>query len=186
MILKEVVSYASREPREDEVEGREHYFISVADAEKMIEEQNIKIKTTINGVIYFSTDEEIRSKNTYKIDPIGLKRFKEEYSDLDIKTIYIHCPRMVRMARTLDSRGTSYEFEKREEAENHQFDLFEASAKYDYKIENINLKESVAELMLFIDNNPADMYCIVGRTGSGKDTIIKETNKILEKLNRNK
>lgn len=181
MILKEVVSYASREPRVDETEGVEHYFISREKAEDMIKNNEIKIKTEINGIIYFATDDEIRSKNTYKIDPIGLRKFKEEYTDLNIKTIYIYCPTIIRKCRAINNRGLLYNFDERNISEDKQFNDFEINSEYDYKINNINLKESIDNMIQFLNNNPADMYCIVGRTGSGKDTIIKETNKVLIK-----
>lgn len=180
MQLKEVISYASRKRRKDEMEGREHYFISKEKAEKMIENGEAKIKTYINGIYYFATDDEIRSKNCYKIDPVGLKNLKELYNDLNIKTIYIHCPTLIRKIRVVDSRGSSYKFNERNKSEDKQFNEFESDRLYDFKIENIILKESVAEFLYYISNNKADMYCIVGRTGSGKDRLIKEVNKILK------
>lgn len=184
MILKEVVSYATRKPRKDEVEGREHYFISKDKGLEMLENGEAKIFTYINDVLYFATDEEIRNKNTYKIDPIGLYKLKKEYPDIKIKTIYIYAPDAVRKKRSADSRGNLYNFEERNSSENEQFRKFESDKAYDIKIENIDLKESRTELLLFLERNPADLYCFIGRTGAGKDTLIREVNNVLEKMDK--
>lgn len=169
--LQEVISYASRPKREDEVEGREHYFISREEAEKMIKQNNVHIKTEINGVIYFATDEEIKEKNIYKIDPKTLNDLKTYFSDLNIKVIYIWASEELRRKRAKKRKDIS--FNKRNADEDEQFNIFEKE-DVDLTVNNSSNPEITTGIILgYIEEHPADLYCIVGRTCSGKDTIIK-------------
>ena len=190
--LKFVVSYTTREKREKETEGVEHYFISPEAAKEKLHTEQILAYTKIGEIEYFSTLETLNDSNLYIIDPLGIKYLRSNFPKLHIKVIYIMTDSDLRMkrAKSRDNKDFIKSFEKRNAAEDKQFTEFENEKSYDYIIFNNNEQKSAVKVLIdYIVQTTKDslrsdkdlpLYCIVGRTGSGKDSICQEAIKYFE------
>ena len=144
--LKLVCSYATRPRRDNETEGKEHYFVTKEEFDRIKNEkcENILAYTKISsnddseGYEYMALEDELEKSNVYIIDPNGIKYLKDKYEDkLDIKVIYIYAPIEKRRERAKASRSDfEKEFEKRVEAEEGQFRDLVANKEYDYIVCN--------------------------------------------------
>ena len=76
-----VVSYTTREKREGETEGLEHFFISEDTCKELERECHIIAPCTLGKVKYFSTVESIMNGSVYIIEPSGVRWFKEHKTD---------------------------------------------------------------------------------------------------------
>lgn len=182
--IKEVVSYTTRLMRDTETDGVEHYFITSDEAQIKLKEENILAYTKIGKYEYFSTKEKLGDSNFYIIDPKGIKYLKENNTDLNIKTIYISIPDNIREERCKSRSDYETAYKKRCESENEQFTEFEQSMQWDCYIENIDFEISIFKFILFIIENfrkesKDTLFLVAGRTGSGKDLLIKEAKKLI-------
>lgn len=158
--LKTVCSYTNRPKRDNETEGKEHYFVSKVDFDILMKTnpENILAYTKIcsdecpNGYEYMALDSELDKANVYIIDPRGIKYLKEKYSDkYNIVVIYIHANYEQRKARAKASRSDfEAEFEKRAKAENERFRDFIENREYDYIVFNSDDSYQSSSFMLAI------------------------------------
>ena len=181
--LKPVVSYTTRSKREKETDGVEHYFITPEEAKEKLATEHILAYTKIGEIEYFATLESLNDSNLYIIDPKGIKYLKENFRKLNIKVIYIMTDNELRIqrAKSRDNEDFIKSFEKRNAAEDEQFTEFEEYKKWDIILLNNNdgsdcIEDFIAYVLstmrdAIIENKPDPLYCVVGRTGSGKDYI---------------
>lgn len=186
--LDPVVSYTTRAKRDNETEGVEHYFISKEIAKDKLSKEQIIAYTKIGEIEYFASVEALYGSNIYIIDPNGVKYLKENNPKLEVVSIYISIPYEIREERCSTRSDYETAFKKRYESENEQFLEFEQNARYDYLIENIDLATSVYQFLQIIfkhrimfdpEYDTNTLFLVIGRTGSGKDTVIKEANEII-------
>ena len=182
--IKEVISYTTRLMRDGETDGVEHYFITSDEAQTKLKEETVLAYTKIGEYEYFATKEKLKDSNFYIIDPRGIKYLKENDFGLNLKTIYISIPDHVREERCKSRSDYETAYKKRCESENEQFTEFEQSMQWDCYIENIDFEISIFKFILFIVENFRNeskdtLFLIVGRTGSGKDLLIKEAKKMI-------
>jgi guanylate kinase len=146
-LYKPVCSYTTREKRDGETDGKEHYFITKSEFDNIKREagENVVAYTKIanekgEGYEYMATLKEVMDANIYIIDPLGLKYLKDRFSDkLDVIAIYIYAPFVQRKKRAEKSRSDfNTKFEKRVNAERGQFDHFYRHRKFDYIIYNFD------------------------------------------------
>ena len=184
--LNEIVSYATREKRDNEINGREHWFISKEEAKNKLSQNNILAYTKIGDIEYFTTNDQLNESNVYKINPDAINDMKLD-KDIISKIIYISVPDDIRLERAKSRSDYDKEFEKRNSAEDKQFTEFEKNGKIDKSILNIDLEESIFVFIKFIietyrkNPNRKILFIIVGRTASGKDTILIKAKEILNK-----
>ena len=191
---KLVVSYTTRPIRENEIEGREHYFITDKEADKLLKENKVIAYTKIGetGYRYFTLENNLVNSNCYIIDPTGIKDLKKRFLELRkrIKIIYIYTPSIIRELRAKNNRSdynTSYK--KRCEQEDKQFSEFERNKNYDKVILNVgSFESSVESLVNYMDSvyKKDTLFLIVGRTCSGKDSLTNNAIKILNKSENTK
>ena len=196
--LKPVVSYATRPMRPNEQNGVEHIFISNSEAEEMIMSDDVQIAayTKIGEYMYFVTYDQIKdlSNNLYVIDPYGIENIlMNNYRDIrNYVIIHVSTSKRNRKKRAKKRPGYNRKIYKtRVSAENKQFNDFENVkircrffCKPVYNIDNNNsMEESIEEFKNIILETyyPDTMYLIVGRTCSGKDTLV---TKIIEEFNK--
>lgn len=158
--LKTICSYTTRPKRDNETEGKEHYFVSKVEFNQLMKANpdNILAYTKIcseenpDGYEYMALDNELETANVYIIDPKGIKYLKEKYSDrYNIVVIYIHAKYEQRRERARLSRSDfEKEFDKRVESENEQFETFIKNREYDYIVFNSDGSYSDALFMLGI------------------------------------
>lgn len=190
--LKPIVSYTTRPIRSSEVQNREHIFINNEEADKLLEDSSkILAYTKIGDNRYFALVDQLQDYNAYIIDPKGLKNLKEIHPELKIKSIYITLDSDTRAERYLARIGkpvkedTIKEFNDRDKSESEQFDEFEREDKDHITINNNNLYmvNTVFNIFCYIINNYSDdtLFCFLGRTASGKDTLVRKVCELFEK-----
>lgn len=190
--LKPVVSYTTRPKRSSETEGVEHYFIKPEEAKNIMEKEQVIAYTKIGEIEYFATIEALNGSNVYIIDPKGLTYLREHCGNLHLLVIYIETMDSIRMKRAQKRDNADFlaAFEKRNAAENDQFTEFEKSKDWDWKVENnfdyphaaIRRLTEYIKLTSFgrEEDEAPILYCIVGRTGSGKDYLTTQAIKYFE------
>ena len=154
--LREVVSYTTRPMRDNEVEGREHYFISKDKMTELIKNDELIAYLDMSnpseeprsGYEYGSTIDEVLASDMYIIDPLGLDKLKNNIKrkglNINVVSIYIKTNNEVRKNRIINSdrfkttEDGENEWIKREHNEKHLFDTFEKNEEYDYIIDNSN------------------------------------------------
>lgn len=181
--LKPVVSYTTREKREKETNGVEHYFITPEEAKEKLVTEHILAYTKIGEIEYFATLEALNDSNLYIIDPKGIIYLKEHFPKLNIKVIYIMTDNDLRIerAKQRDNKDFLKAFEKRNTDEDEQFTKFEESEDWDIIIYNNGKAEDatkeLVDYVMYTTHNALvrgkddPLYCVAGRTGSGKDYI---------------
>lgn len=186
--LSFIVSYATRPMRVNETNGIEHIFISNEEADKLLEDkENIIAYTEIGDIRYFTNTECFnKGDNVYIIDPNGIKYMKEHLKNKSIKVIYIYASDEVRERRAASRQDKLDVYKERIKSEDAQFTEFEANHhNYDLFVNNRDedLHYSVDRIIDFIRRTFSNdtLYCIVGRTCSGKDTLMKN---VFELVNR--
>ena len=91
--LKTICSYTTRPKRDNETDGKEHYFISKVEFNQLMKAKpdNILAYTKIcskenpDGYEYMALDNELKTANVYIIDPKGVKYLKEKYSKKSVR-----------------------------------------------------------------------------------------------------
>lgn len=143
--FKPICSYTTRPKREEEVEGREHYFVSQEEFESIMTLGDVIAYTKItkdgtNGYEYMATLSEIEAgKNIYIIDPKGIQDLKQRFPDLDIYTVCITAPERERIQRAVANRKQSVnDVLERIENEKEQFMEFRRTHGYNSIIFNPN------------------------------------------------
>ena len=146
--LKAVCSYSTRPMRDNEVEGREHYFSTKSEFHKLMHDRAddilgyTKITSSNNpdGYEYMALIDELEDSNLYIIDPLGLKYLKDHFGDKisNIVVIYITAPLNERVSRAKERSDFNTEFKKRVMNEYEQFLDFNIDHAYDYVIKNYN------------------------------------------------
>lgn len=190
--LKPVVSYTTRAKRNSETEGVEHYFIKPEEAKDIMEKEQVIAYTKIGEIEYFATIEALNGSNVYIIDPKGLTYLRKHCGNLHLLVIYIDTLDAIRRKRAQKRDNIDFlaAFEKRNSDENDQFTEFENKKDWDWRVEN-NFDQpyaAIKKLTEYIrltsigreeDEDPI-LYCIIGRTGSGKDYLTTEAIKYFE------
>jgi guanylate kinase len=138
--LTPVVSYTTREKRECEIDGREHWFVTMEDYGKAVsnKEDPIFAETTINNCKYWTTESQILKADMYIINPAELDAAKEKCSELgkNAKAIHISVlPELqLKRAKERDEKGYQNAIDKMKD-EQAQFNTY---YQYDYVIDNDN------------------------------------------------
>ena len=185
--FKPIISYTTRPKRDSETEGIEHYFITNEEADNLLKNNNTLAYTKIGHYRYFTLHDQLKTQNVYIIDPTGIEDTNYRYPEMKKITIYINSEYTNRMNRYINrsSECTVEDFEVRNSAEDEQFTLFEnnlSSLKDTYTISNNSpyfiTALTIASKLVINTYDPNILYCIVGRTSSGKDTIVKHLVKL--------
>ena len=145
--MTKVCSYTTRPKRINE--GDTHIFIQPGDVDKY--KDDIIAQTVIGDIEYFATITQVLNSDFYIIDPKGLgdlwKYWDFEKHPLKIVTVLISVPVDVQH-RFLMNRGDDAEVvRKRMAAEDAQFCEFEKEYKNKHVLTNLNLTQTVNDLL---------------------------------------
>ena len=139
--MKFICSYTTRPKRDYETNGKEHWFVTDEEADKLINENTILAYTQIGEYRYFTILEKLNNENVYIIDPYGIKNslIPLVYKDkIEICIIYINTPKFIREYRSKKRNDDNEIYKKRKEAEEKQFNDFRKELKlHGYKNQNI-------------------------------------------------
>jgi len=178
------ISYTTRLQRLGETDGVEHLFISEEKADEILKDKDkILAYTEINNRRYFTLTDQMKDHNVYIIDPNGIKDIQERHPEVKLNIYHITCSFNNRYRRYMQRLGLEctakdmWKFKDRDSSEDKQFTDFEAaSIPYTSFInDNPYLNGTVSNIFCKIveDYDPKAIICIVGRTASGKDTIVR-------------
>ena len=136
-----IVSYTTRDIRVGEEDGREHYFISDEEMDKLEKRDDILAWTQFDktGFRYCASIKDLDDDGiyTYIIDPNGIKWLKEHYKgNAEIISLYFDLSETAIMRRALIRGDIREVIEERLDSEREQFDAFKESGKYDALIDS--------------------------------------------------
>lgn len=103
--ITKVITTTTRPMRNGEVNGRDYFFVSREEFEKMIKEDRFVEYTNYNGYLYGSTKDQIAPDKCVVIDPAGLKAYIA-LGDKNIITFFLDSSEETRFKRMLE-RGDS-------------------------------------------------------------------------------
>ena len=140
------ISYTTRPPRQNEINGVDYQFVSPGKFRRMIEEGQLVEWTEIYGNFYGTSKtsvEEYRRKGTdivFDIDPVGARSIKEEYRDS--VTIFVLPPSRGELKERLGTDDESVIKKRLDKAREE----IEQSNWYQYRIVNDDFKSAVKQL----------------------------------------
>jgi guanylate kinase len=147
--LRHSVSHTTRLPRTDEVPGRDYFFISAAEFEKMKCAREFAESAEVHGNLYgtaIKTLEEYRADGNdviLDIDCQGARQLKERYREGVF--IFILPPSFQELRRRLDLRNSD-SADVKERRINNAAEEIRESGWYDYIIVNDVYSKAVEEL----------------------------------------
>ncbi|MGB5705124.1 MAG: guanylate kinase [Polyangiales bacterium] len=148
--LRFSVSHTTREPRPNEVDGQDYFFVSEDAFRQVLAKDGFAEWAEVHGNLYGTSVSEIERARTagkagllFDVDYQGARQIKEKFPHAI--GVFILPPSMEELRRRLDGRGSDDEesrqlrFEKaREEIEHYPF--------FDYMIVNDDLQQALGEL----------------------------------------
>lgn len=170
------ISATTREPRPGEVDGKDYFFKSVSDFEKLID-YNGFIEWAQYVENYYGTprkfvEEELEKGNNVilEIEVQGAMAVKEQYPDAVL--IFLTAPDAHSLKTRLEGRGTEEEkvIAKRLK---RAYEETDDMPHYDYLVINDDLEECV-------DNVNAVIIAEGFKTSNNKDYITKTKNELLD------
>ncbi|OQX55895.1 MAG: guanylate kinase [Candidatus Aminicenantes bacterium 4484_214] len=145
------VSHTTRSRRLNEVEGKDYYFVSHEEFEKMIKEDRFVEWAVVHGEYYGTSKREIEKKAALAdvildIDVQGAQQIKERMKRGIF--IFIFPPSFEELKKRLSRRGETVEsLHRRLETARKELRFY---AQFDYLIINDDLKSAVTELKAVI------------------------------------
>lgn len=149
------ISMTTRLPRENEIEGKDYYFISKNEFIKNIKENNFFEYEEVYKDIYYGT---LKSKVIDKLnqginvilelDVCGALNIKKQYKDTIL--IYISPPSIEELKKRLLERKTDEIKDIKERINKAEYEL-SFKDKYDYIVINNNLETAINEVKTIID-----------------------------------
>jgi guanylate kinase len=148
--LRFSVSHTTREPRPNEVDGQDYFFVSEHAFRQLLADDGFAEWAEVHGNLYGTSVSEIERARAggkagllFDVDYQGARQIKEKFPHAI--GVFILPPSMEELRRRLDGRGSDDEesrrlrFEKaREEIEHYPF--------FDYMIVNDDLQQALGQL----------------------------------------
>lgn len=151
--LKIAISATTRHRRENEVEGRDYFFISQEEFDRRIENNEFLEYAFVHGNMYGTLISEVKSCTEdgsdviLEIDVQGGRTIKEKFADC--VSIFILPPNMNELASRLNGRATDDEETIRLRLETAITEV-KCVYDYDYAVVNDNIEECVDEIKSII------------------------------------
>ncbi|AUC60473.1 guanylate kinase Gmk [Cyanobacterium sp. HL-69] len=143
------ISATTRQPRTGEVDGKDYYFLTTAQFESMIEEENLLEWAQYAGNYYGTPKqavvEQINQGKTVilEIELLGARQVKENFEQSQL--IFILPPSEEELERRLRGRGNDAEEAIKKRLARAKEEIA-AQDEFDYKIVNDQLESAIAQL----------------------------------------
>lgn len=144
------ISASTREPRGNEVDGKDYYFISQEEfLHRIAQEQFIEFEEVYSGTFYGTLKSELEriwaqgKQVIFDIDVIGGLRLKRKFGDRAL-AIFVHPPSLEILESRLRGRGTDSEEKIRERVEKAKNEL-DYAPKFDVVLTNNELAEAFTQ-----------------------------------------
>lgn len=141
--FKKVVSYTTRQPRENEVDGVDYHFITQEHFNTLKDEGFFAEIGCYNNWWYGCAVKDCTDDKVAVLTPHGLRQMKA-IEGLNIASYYIKVPQRDRLIKILQRGDNIYESMRRSISDLGMFDGIEDEV--DYVIENDEYKKSVEEI----------------------------------------
>ncbi len=140
---KKLISYTTREPRANEVNGKDYHFVTNEEFYKLKLQGFFAEVGEYNGWSYGSAVEDCTDDKVFVSTPHGLRQLKKN-KDLHIISFYIKTSRRDRLIKILERGDNIDESYRRNLSDVGQFDGIEDEVTY--VIDNVGFKKSVEEV----------------------------------------
>ena len=134
--IKKAITTTTRQLRCNEVNGRDYFFVSKEEFNKMMQEDRFVEHTLYNGNYYGSTKDQIADDRSVVIDLEGLKSYSS-LNDARIVTFYLKTCEDVRFKRMLE-RGDKEEDAHKRIANDRIIFADENIPRVDFRIDSEN------------------------------------------------
>lgn len=141
--FKRIVTYTTRPPRKNEVNGVDYNFVNDQQFLTMLSRKYFAETASYNGWLYGSAKKDYDRNSIAVLTPKGLRTIKRNGID-NIISIYIDVPRRDRLIKCLERGDDIEEAYRRNLSDVGQFDGIEYEV--DFHIENPNYKKSIEEI----------------------------------------
>ena len=160
------VSVTTRLKRQNEIDGKDYFFKSDEEFDKMVKEEKFLEHARVFGYSYGTLKSEINSKITNGINVIvdidwqGTRQIEEHISD-DIVKIFILPPSIKELEKRLGARATETQdsFKKRMSEARKEISHYN---EYDFIIINDDVQESVNKIKLILNSESLRRHRQVG------------------------
>ena len=160
------VSVTTRLKRQNEIDGKDYFFKSDEEFDKMVEEEKFLEHARVFGYSYGTLKSEINSKITNGINVIvdidwqGTRQIEEHIPD-DIVKIFILPPSIKELEKRLGARATETQdsFKKRMSEARREISHYN---EYDFIIINEDVQESVNKIKLILNSESLRRHRQVG------------------------
>lgn len=130
--MKYAVSYTTRPPRPGETDGKDYFFLSQTECQRMIDEGKFYEAIDFNGWTYATSVEQFYNDDVFIMTPSGLAHLAEEdrkksfviFFDIDENIRRVRLEERIMPGHTVDARLQA------------DLDLFANFSNYDLKITN--------------------------------------------------
>jgi guanylate kinase len=140
---KKIVSYTTRKPRQNEVDGIDYHFITVEQF-KSLKEQNFFAETAVyNDWNYGVAKEDCTDDKVAVLTPHGLRQVSK-LKDINVISFYINVPRRDRLIKILQRGDNIEEAYRRSLSDVGQFDGI--ADEVDYVIDNNGYEKLIKEM----------------------------------------
>lgn len=149
-----VVSYTTRQPRPNEVDGIDYHFVSVDEFLKLKEQGFFAETATYNMWYYGTAKEDCTDDKIAVLTPHGLRQISKA-NGINVLSFYIDVPRRDRLIKILQRGDDIEEAYRRSLSDVGQFDGIEDEV--DHVIYNAKYHKSIKEMAEEVYNiiNPA-------------------------------
>ena len=160
------VSVTTRLKRQNEIDGKDYFFKSDEEFDKMVKEEKFLEHARVFGYSYGTLKSEINSKITNGINVIvdidwqGTRQIEEHIPD-DIVKIFILPPSIKELEKRLGARATETQdsFKKRMSEARREISHYN---EYDFIIINEDVQESVNKIKLILNSESLRRHRQVG------------------------
>ena len=167
------VSVTTRLKRQNEIDGKDYFFKSDEEFDKMVKEEKFLEHARVFGHSYGTLKSEINSKITNGINVIvdidwqGTRQIEEHIPD-DIVKIFILPPSIKELKKRLGARATETQdsFKKRMSEARKEISHYN---EYDFIIINDDVQESVNKIKLILNSESLRRHRQVGLSEFVKD-----------------
>lgn len=158
------VSYTTRPKREGEIEGKDYFFISKDEFEKLIDE-DFFIEWAKVYDYYYGTGKEFVLNNLndnkdviLEIEIQGAKKIREIYDKKNVIFIFIAPPDFKELEKRIMNRKRGETEEEIKKRMNFAKKEIEESKNYDYIITNDNINKAVKKIVNIINKERRKIY----------------------------
>ncbi len=151
------ISHTTREPRQDEIDGVDYFFISIDKFKKLIDEKAFLEHAIVFKNLYGSTKEQVfkdlqKGYNVlFDIDWQGSQQIKKKTTDFDLMSFFILPPSKDVLYERLITRG-----ETNKETIDMRMQQFDKDVQhwvdYDFVVVNEDLNECYKEIIGYLEN----------------------------------